>query len=438
MNRHLLSGLATVAVIAVVSAPGAAAQNVVPELESDVDFVIKTITASHPAMHSELGLRSWGAMSEGMKHRQVSTPLEAWRELARLNPLFADAHMFVGFADWRAETAAHLAADGTLFPFEVAIDQAGTLTITSALGGTATELAGARILTINGLSADRTTQLLLDRMHGDTPRFRANLLGQRWWLYHWKMFGAAPRYRLTVARGLQQWQLDVPGRGDLPATLRDESDVTRLFTLSTKPGCTAVMRVGSFDGAHRKYFTSFTQAAFAQLRKEAISTLVIDISANGGGDDSLWLEGLMPYLATQPYRTGSSYVKRVVEANAERGEAVGQVVHGAIETWHAPQSGHPLLFKGKVYVRIGPSTYSSAVLFANVMHDFGFGTLVGEGGTVRRAQSGGVRKWTLPHSQLAVWAPRFVLQPPVPAASQLMLESERPWDPGLESQCGTD
>jgi hypothetical protein len=65
-----------------------------------------------------------------------------------------------------------------------------------------------------------------------------------------------------------------------------------------------------------------------------------------------------------------------------------------------------------VRVAIGPATYSSAILFANVMRDFGFATLVGTGGVARRAQSGGVRNFTLPQSGLTISVPRFVLDPP--------------------------
>lgn len=159
---------------------------------------------------------------------------------------------------------------------------------------------------------------------------------------------------------------------------------------------------------------------------------MIDVSANGGGDDT-WLEALMPYLATQRYRTGSGWIKRVMQANPAHNESVGQIVRGEIETWREPQPEHPLAFKGKVYVRIGAPTYSSAVLFANVMRDFGFATLVGEGGAARRMQSGGVRSWTLPHSKLVMYVPRFVLAPPVPAPDAPLLEAQSPAAP----PCGT-
>ena len=57
-------------------------------------------------------------------------------------------------------------------------------------------------------------------------------------------------------------------------------------------------------------------------------------------------------------------------------------------------------------------TYSSAVIFCNVMHDFGFGTIAGTGDSVRAGETGGVRRTTLTNSGLAVNAPRFILTRP--------------------------
>ncbi|PHV07159.1 hypothetical protein CSQ96_11395 [Janthinobacterium sp. BJB412] len=81
-----------------------------------------------------------------------------------------------------------------------------------------------------------------------------------------------------------------------------------------------------------------------------------------------------------------------------------------------------MLLRGKTLVNIGPGTYSSAVLFANVMHDFCFANLVGDGGAARRTQSGGVRPFILPNSKLTPWVPRFVLDPPVITTPGALLE----------------
>lgn len=348
---------------------------------------------------------------------------EAWRRLALLNPVLADAHLFVGYADWRADSAAHLAAGGGFFPFEVEVAEDGGAFIRAALGGDASELAGARILAIDGVAAGSVTADLLGRGHGDTARFRAALLSRRWWFYHWKVAGAATHYRLDLAQAGRRWSVTVLASKHMPAVLRDDADFTRLFGLTIKPGCAAVLKAGSFDPAFKDRFLAFTHAAFARMQEEQVDTLFIDVSENGGGDDDLWLDGLMPYLATQPYRTGSAYLKRVLQPNPARGEAAGQIVAGEIETWHAPQPAHPLLFKGKVAVLIGPPSYSSTVLFANVMQDFGFAVLAGTGHAARRTQSGGIRRFVLPGTGLALWVPRFILTPPAGAPGDALLDA---------------
>lgn len=200
--------------------------------------------------------------------------------------------------------------------------------------------------------------------------------------------------------------------------MRDEAQFERQFKLAIRPGGVAVLSVGTFSQPDPAPFLAFTRDAFTRIRQEHVHTLLIDISRNGGGDDGMWLEGLMPYLATKPYRTGSTH-----RGFTRRGMP-GQVVDGEIATWREPQLDNPLRFGGKVLVRIGPGTYSSAILFANVMRDFGFATLVGEGGFARRSQSGGIRDATLPHSGLVVTLPRFILDPPAGRAPGSLLEAE--------------
>jgi len=135
----------------------------------------------------------------------------------------------------------------------------------------------------------------------------------------------------------------------------------------------------------------------------------------------MWIEGVLPYLATRPYRWASKFRKRVVVADPARHEAVGDIVDGEVDTWIPPQPGNPLHFAGKVYVLVGPATYSSAVVFSNVVQDFAFGTIAGSGGSVRTATTGGTRRTTLPNSGLIVVAPRFVLTRPSGANTPALL-----------------
>ena len=111
---------------------------------------------------------------------------------------------------------------------------------------------------------------------------------------------------------------------------------------------------------------------------------------------------------------------------------MGAIVDGEIETWFPPDPDPKHRFNGKTYVLVGPGTYSSAVLFANVMRDFGFGTLIGTGGSVRQDQSGGTRRTTLPNTGLIVVAPRFVLRRPSGKATPVFLAPTY-IDPGLSA-----
>ena len=103
--------------------------------------------------------------------------------MARLNPIFADGHVMIGYADWRGEARAHLRSGGGFFPFEVAIHGDGTVRILAWLGGQRSLLAGSRIERINGRDAKAVVAELTERMHGDTPQFRARLLGHRFWFF---------------------------------------------------------------------------------------------------------------------------------------------------------------------------------------------------------------------------------------------------------------
>lgn len=350
----------------------------------------------------------------GELEKQIgATPLDrdaAWRLFATLNPLLGDGHLFVGFVDWRAETREHLKSGGVLFPFEMSASPDGELRIAQSLGGAPSDLAGAQIETLNGVDARAVTAALLARVHGDTPNFRTALLARRFWLYYWKVFGAPLRFDVGLAG--EKDARHIGGSAALPAVLADEDSFERQFRVELKPDHAAVLTVSSFAWGDKAQFLAFTRDAFEKLRAARTRNLIIDVRANGGGNDEMWIEGILPYLANKPYRWASHYRKRVVVADAAKHEAVGDIVDGEVETWTPPQPDNPLRFTGKVYVLVGSATYSSAVVFSNVVQDFGFGTIAGVGNSVRSATTGGTRRTTLPNSGLIVVSPRFVLTRP--------------------------
>ncbi|GAA4042225.1 hypothetical protein GCM10022281_24180 [Sphingomonas rosea] len=386
-------------------------------LRADLRFALETIERQHPDLtHS---VKTSELERQALRiDRQLDHPMgqaEAWANLAELNPLLADGHLFIGLPDWRARSEEKVGSGVGLFPFEINLDRKGYPVITAALGGSASPLEGRRILRIEGRDARAVARSLMARTHGDTPAFRKALLAQRWWLWFATLYGTPQSYTLVLDSGKRPVIADAAH--SLPAILRRDASFERLFICQINPDRSAKLTVSSFVWADKERFFSFTRDCFSRMKAAGSDRLLIDVSQNGGGDDDMWKDGILRYIATRPYKQGSTYTKR---------EKSGEKVTGTITSWTQPVEGEPLHFAGKVEVLIGPSTYSSAVLFSNVVRDYRFGTLVGTGGAARTRQSGGVQSIKLPNTGLVLSYPRFVLDPPSGSQAPMYLQPAAP------------
>lgn len=337
---------------------------------------------------------------------------EAWRAFARLNPVIADGHTGIFFNSWRKESKAHLASDGVFFPFEVDVSTNGQLRVLTALGGRHSALAGARITAINGVTADKIVSALLARVHGDTPAFRAGLLSRRFAFFYWKMYGTKAAFDIGVEQGGARKNLHIAGRGATPVALAEQTEFSQAFHFRLLPCRSALLTINIFYWPDKERFYAFTKDAFTKIKKAGVKTLIIDIRRNEGGDDDMWIKGIMPYIATTKYRFASAYKKRVLPHHTEDGYKIGDVASGAMDSWTQPELDNPLHYSGKTIVLIGRATYSSAILFTNVMQEFNFARIAGQGGMARADQSGGTFSTVLPNTGLEVGWPRFILTRP--------------------------
>jgi C-terminal processing protease CtpA/Prc len=385
-------------------------------LQQDFRFLREEIDRIHPdpgLFSSREKLRkAYGRVEEQL--RQPLTRDQAWQVFATLNPVFADAHMFVVDPDWKARTRAHLAAGGALFPYDVQVSTEGEMVVRTELDGSPSALAGMRIEQINGVPASRVAGQLLALMAGETPALRANLLSRRLWSEYRRVFGAPKEFDLVVAKPEGPTHIRVAGSTKAPSSLAMEgpASFSKTFQFELLPGKAALLTINHFLWPDQQAFNAFTKDAFTRIRDAKVKTLIIDVRENPGGDDDMWKAGVLPYIADKPFRNGSSYVKKVIAGRASGSEKVGDVVHGFGDTWVEPDLNNPLRFSGKTYVLVGRITYSSAVLFSNVVQDFGFAQLVGAGGYARTRQTGGVQNIVLPNTGLGVTIPRFVIDRP--------------------------
>ena len=409
------------------SASASAAARFSPkQLQEDLRFIQQEIARIHP----DLG-QSADRQQLELAYRRAEAELQrghlsrdqAWLVLSRLNPVFADAHLLVNPADRVAQTKAHLGNGGRLFPFEVQVGADGQVHIRSQLGGAKSLLSGARIDKINGQPASDIAKELLARTPGDTAAFRANVLSHRWHYFFWQLYGAPSEYELQIDQAGKHSKLLVEGSSARPLLAQDQSfeDVYKFELLANQ---TALLTIKSFYWEDKPRFAAFVERAFERIKSAQVKHLVIDVRDNGGGDDDMWKVPVLRYIADKPFRNGSDYVKMVIAGRASGEEKVGDIVHGQGDTWVQPEPEHPLRFAGQTYVLIGRSTYSSAVLFSNVVQDFGFAKLVGSEGYVRSRTSGGIQIIKLPHTGLTLVAPRFVLSRPSGLRTPVLLQPD--------------
>ncbi|WP_395007217.1 S41 family peptidase [Undibacterium sp.] len=384
------------------------------QLQEDLQFIKKAIATTHPDLGFSADLPQLNARFARIEQdiKQPMTRDQAWRSFSQLNPYFFDAHVTVTFPSVADEVAAHLQQGGAFFPFEVQVETDGSARIRSDLMGDKT-WAGARILQINSVPMTQIVKDILAHASGDSAGLQANLVSKRFWFYYWKMFGPHSHFNLRIATEKAEQDLRIQAMAVEPASVKNNQDFKQQFQFEIVENHTALLTVNTFYSKEHKAYLAFMQDAFSKMREAGIKTLLIDIRQNTGGDDVMWKEGLLRYFAKQTYRNGSSYTKKVLAGRASGTEKVGDIVHGQVDTWMQPELDHPEHFNGKVYVLVGRLTYSSAVLFSNVVQDFGFAGLVGEAGYARTRQSGGTNlEHILPNSRLEITLPRFILDRP--------------------------
>lgn len=397
------------------------------QFEADIRAMLVGIETTHPQLDYTVDLdKLHRSLADLIAHaRQPLSRDEAWRRLATLNPVFSDGHLLVGFDDWHQQAFDHLASGGSFFPYEVHVDPAGKLTILSRLGGGHAGLEGREISAINGTPVGTVAAALLARTHGDTPTFRAALLSRRWWWYYWKIYGAPARFELTLV-GARPSNVSVPASVAMPDVLQDDRSFARNFHFRLISPHAALLTIKSFYWQDKPRYFAFMKNIFARIKAARVKTLVIDIRDNGGGDDDMWMRGILQYVADKPYRWASTYKKKIIEKYRDAGETDGEVKTGTIDNLIQPSPNNPLAYRGKTYVLIGPYTYSSAILFTNVVEDYGFATVAGTGGAAKRGQTGGIQSIVLPNSKLVLTSPRFYLLPPSGGSGLELVEPRIP------------
>ncbi|MCG7561057.1 S41 family peptidase [Pseudoalteromonas sp. McH1-42] len=379
------------------------------QIQADIDQWTHWVHATHPDLtHSIDDIDAFYARIDALRDTldKPMTGEQVWREFASLNGMMADGHLSIGDgtnAQWRNWVAQGI----TLFPFEVSVSEQG-LNVVSELGGAPSVHEGQYITEINGIPTTEVVAALLQRIEGDNLAFRSALLARRFAMTYRLTYGATDAFTLTFGTGKT---VQIAALNKAPKSIKQRT-FDENFNLKLLDNQQAVLTIKQFGWDEPDTYFRFMADTFAQLNKAQIQHLMIDISDNTGGDDVFWKRGILKYIATQPYRHGSTYQVRILQKYRDPGEVVGSVLSGELTKMTQPEADKSVRFKGKVSVLTGPLTYSSSVLFANTIQDYGLATLVGTPTGGRSSQSGGIQFLTLKYTGIRAVAPRFILDRP--------------------------
>lgn len=403
MKRHLIALLAGLA-LWVTPAPATEPVLAPADIRADLSHLLARLDALHPDATATMDREAVGRMADAIA-ADLSGPMtmrQAWRALARLNPLFGDGHMLVQFPDRMAHLARFVGDGGRLLPVDLWIDDQGCLRLRRPAAGLP---AGTLVTAINGRPSSGLVAAILDRTHGDSLAFRRALASARFAFYHWLLFEGGAEYRLTIADGQGQRDFILAGTVTVPDAVNPDAPFATQFAQAILPGDIGYLRVGSFDGAYFDAFQTFTADAFAQFRRAGVRDVIIDLRDNPGGNDANWTKGLAPYVATKPYRTFSQAMIRVNADNADPGDIIGSVQTIQGRKYHQPAPDNPDRVKGTTYLLTGTPTYSSAMLLLTAAQDHGLALIAGVPTGGRSCTTGLVKRVDLPRTGLVAYVP---------------------------------
>jgi len=380
------------------------------DLNQWLDFLDKTHPdLSYTVANTELFHSRINQLKKSLN--KPMTALQFWREISVLNSQLSDGHTGIAISKRRQLAQQHIDNGGGLFPFSLVIAD-GRLIIRSLIDGQESKLKGYSIEKINGLAIDDVVQPLLKRLHGDSLRQRQAILARRFATYYWLYFGHADTFIIDVKDHDKAIKINDISITASKAEFNIEQSFAQTYQFKVLDNETAQLTINKFYWSDKSRYFKFMEESFKQLKALNIKKLIIDIRENGGGDDDMWKQGIVSYIADKPWRHASTYKVKILAGRADEGETVGDVVPGELEENNLVKSDNPYKFNGDVYVLIGAYTYSSSILFATTVQDYGFASLVGESTGGKSGQTGGLQRLILANSQLLVFSPRFLLTRP--------------------------
>jgi hypothetical protein len=323
------------------------------DMRSDLDELFHQIETVHPNPYTkhpkaEVDLERQ-KIYDGLD--QPTTEIEFFMKVAPLVASLGDQHTQIIFPE---EILSEIAESEQFIPLEVTFDgQRGF--ITGNYSGNQDIPLGAEVLFINSTA--------ISNIRKDVEPYEPNFFPFRLWL----LFGSVPEYHVEIL---------LPGETatvilDLPsvhfATIIQNLETSEppdpVIYTKISDESVGVLDINTFTG-----IGPLLKKAFVQIQEDGVEHLIIDVRTNPGGRD---IGPIMDYLTDQPYRICSRLYRAPFKGYGSGEPRELECV--LLQPFDAAER-----FTGKLYLLIGPDSFSAPIILANILQDYGLATLIGE------------------------------------------------------------
>jgi len=364
-------------------------------LLADLDFLVKTAENVHPDLYSNYAKTEFEKDLEKAKS-QIKTSLTRKEFFLIIAPLISkfDGHSAAYTPE--KEVNDYLNNNGKLFPYDIKLE-AKTLFITKDYTSDKKIPLGSEIVSINGIQTHEVIEKLLQFESRETEDGKLAELSVRFKSRLWLVFNFNNEFEIEYKDSNKL--LKYKAAGVNKKTIDTQSPQQTKYSYKELEGKIGLLGFNSFSDADS--LDKFLSETFKQIKDNNIEKLIIDIRSNGGGNYILG-ERLINYISSKNYKLvdkqeikaskdTKNYLKEMqfpcflcnlpIENLDSLTNKVWDAKDGSLATISFEEKlskENNLKFNGKLYVSVGPFTYSSAAVFANAIKEYKLGILVGK------------------------------------------------------------
>jgi len=397
------------------------------KLKEDLDFLFKTIEEVHPNMYAYTSKEEFNPLREQL-YESIDHPmnrLDFYKLVAPVVAALKNGHTFIEPISKPFQE--YLIKGGKIFPLNLYWD--GERVIVHAYSGPNDLPIGTKVLTIDNQDAKEFLIKIARYFPAEGKAYNLPFL-ERGYILHqflWLEKGEPDSLKLKIKasdgeakeyniKGVSYTELIKLQANESTKSKRTDSDEVKTdYSYRYIPDHnTGLIEFNSFNDLER--FKIFLTETFKKIKEQNISSLIIDIRKNPGGNSKLGDE-LLKYLTDKTFiqfekcqiKVSTQLLAQQKWIRRNHPEAkIGSIIDDNISL--IQPGDKPLRFKGRTFVLMGPRSNSSSSSFASAIKHFNIGILLGQETTDTTVCYGDCIYNALPHSglNLSVACKRFI------------------------------